>query len=377
MNALIAILVLAQARKIEGTAQETTVETEGRKRPAIACEGTTDLPEKSRLDARLYYGPLEFGRHLDFRVAEVTDGKFRVVFPTFPEKNLAGSYSIHVEFNPYLQQQEIQEKLGKHLRLYDVEIPLTIGSEADTANDRRRVQVRLGAEIDALREIVGAVSARIGEKPAAAEWIRITQDWSARIREIELRCVNVPEYRALRIDDLSEQSMEELTACVHHVIRAAGERLARPEDATAAAAFEEHRKGFDLLRRPVVLRLGIEKASAKELADRLLGVRSPVVDANEFYRGMRKEKAPEADYYRSRLGLFRKAFRRAALEMVDIAPDPRQEAVRGILEKGTAFFRGAEEAGDFKEDRTDALRELLEEFRKEVDSFEAALRDSP
>lgn len=377
MNALLAILLLAQARKIEGSAHESTVEANGKKLPAIACEGTTDLPEKSRLDAKLYYGPLEFGRHLDFRVAEVTDGKFRMVFPTFPEKNLAGSYSIHVEFNPYLQQQEIQEKLGKHLRLYEVEIPLAIGTEEDAARDRRRVQERLGREVDALRNLVGGVMAKLAERPAAVEWNRFAQDWGTYIREIERRCIGVPEYRALRIDDLSEQSMEELTACVYAIIRAAGAWLAKPDDAALASALQEHRTGFDTLRRPIVLRLGVEKASAKELTDRLNGVRTPVVDAHEFYRALRKEKAPEIDYYKAKLGLYRKAFRRAALEMVDIAPDARQEAVRKILEKGTSFFRGAEEAGDFKDDRTDTLRELLEEFRKEVDAFEAALRNSP
>lgn len=355
---LLASSAWAQARRIEATAKEVLTDS---KRPAFVCEGTTTLPETGRLDAKVYFGEVEVGRHLDSSALEVREGKFRFTFPVFSEKTLAGSYVVCVEFNPYLQQQKVQDELGRDLRHYEVQVPLVVGTERDAVTDRRRVFGQLGDEIQILRGIAEKACASPPDN-------RRKREWNEQIRAIEKRSFNVPEYRALRLDDISEQFLEDLAQLVHHLLEVADDEEAR----------KEHRKRIEDLVRPVALRLGLEKASSAELAEKLPEARKPVIQAAELYRSTRKNPTVDAkEYYKAQMALHRKKFQEVTLAMTEVAPEKFQEGIRSLMQKGMDLFRAAQEAREFEDDRSDALRELAEHFRREADAFESALKEPP
>lgn len=381
MRTAIALLLLvgtasAQAPKIEGTARDGTVQEGGSPRPAFLCEGQTDLPEGSRLDVRVYFGEIEMGKHLFLQAIEVKDGKFSVALPVFRRQTLKGHFVLHVEFNPYLQDPAIQKKLGKQLKNYDAKIPLTVGTEREIEEDRRRVMRQLGAEVDGLRTIVEQVNAELARKPGADSWARSVKAWSEAIHDIENRCHDVPEYKALRIDDISEQSIEDLAHCVDRVIDAAGRCLSSTQDAEAVKQLQEHCKGFDWMRRPVALRLGIEKATAKELTDLLPEVQTPLLESAKLYVTIIKKPDPDQrEYFKAMLKHYQAMFRERAFGLSEIAPDKHLEAVRTLIEKGNEFFRIADEAKEMKENRKNEVLDAQKAFADTLSAFQNSLKE--
>jgi len=375
---LLAATAKAQGRTIEGTVQETFVERSGSKRPAFVCEGKTDLPEESRLDGWVYFSPFEIGRHLASQAVEVKERKFRIEIPIFPERTLAGTYVIVVKFNPYLQQQKILDALAAQVREYELRLTLTIGTEDEIEKDRLRIYAKLGAEIQSLRSIADAAIAAVKDPMSDGDWRRSMEKWTDQIEATERAVSHVPEYRALGLDDLSEQFMEELGQAVHHVLGSARFCRLSPSDPEAVKVLHEVRKRIDEMIRPVALRLGFEKATSGELAARLPEARKPAIQTLELYRGTIKNPTPDGrEYFKAQLALHKKKFQEVALGMTEIAPEKHQEGIRSLMEKGMALFRAAQEAATLEDDRYDTLRELLNEFTSEVEALESALQESP
>lgn len=372
---LMASAAVAQNRRIEGTVTDAVVEENGRRRPLLRCEGTTNLPDGSRMDLHACYGVYQPGRHLAFRAVAVKDGRFAADLALFPEKNLAGTYVVRVFFSPYNQEQEVVEKLGKELRVYSAELVLTIGTDADVDADRRRAYARLGAEIELLRTVVSEVEKKLGQRVAPSEWEMLVGAWTGAIEAAERRVHGVPEYKAFGIADISEQVFEDLATCVRRVIDAAAARLAAPDDPKAAKAFEECKKGFEWTRRPAVLRLGLEKATSGEITEMIPPLRAHLFETLRLYGETRRVGRDVADGYRIVVSRHRREFREGVLRMSEVSHDRHAEAVRGLMEKGLAFFRAAIEAGDFKQDRREDLRDLLDEFDKQIKVLQASLKE--
>lgn len=377
MRTAIAFLCLAgaafaQGKKIEGTARESVAD----RRPVLVCEGTTDLPDGSRFDVRVYFGQVEQGRHLFQKAIEVKDGKFSAELPVFARQTLKGHYLLHVEFNPYLQDAGVQQKLGKQLRHYEGRIPLTIGTEKEIDEDRHRVKRQLGAEVEILKGIVAQADAKLAQKPSEDEWERAAKEWSEMIHQVENRCHDVAEYRALRLDDLSEQSIEDLAHCVERVIASAGLCRAKPGDAEAAKQLDEHRKGFDWMRRPVALRLGLEKATAEEMRKLIPDFRTPVLESAGLYVKIIKKPDPDQrEYFKAMLLYYQQQFREHMLGLAEVAPEPHLESVRTLLEKGTEFFRVVDAAKEMKENRKDEVLDAQKAFAAVLEAFEASLKE--
>lgn len=372
--ALVAALLAQDKYKIEGTVQDAVRED---KRPVFRCEGTSTLPEGSRLDLRLYYGRVRIGRHLHFRALELKEGRFAIDFAVFAGKNPAGTYSVQVEFNPYQQQREVTEKLGKDLRHYAAVLPLTIGSDADAVEARRQTHLRLAGAVEKLRSILEAADRKCAEKPATDEWRRLVRAWAEEAHEVETSLHGVPEFKAFDVDDISEIAIEDLVRTLHCILDGLGACLADPANADAAAALVRYRKSFENQRRQTLLRLGLEKSSDKELREALKMLRPLLVELLPIYRAARKaQNFDRTEYYRAKVSAARKNLRERVLPVCETAPEKHRDALRTLLEKAVEFLRVAIDAGGaIQEDREKVLQAALDEFERHLKTLQDALQE--
>ncbi|GEM_PF-6526920 len=375
--ALASALALQDRYTIEGTAREATLEEKGARRPVFRCEGTSNLPEGSRLDVKVYYGAVQIGRHLHFKALFLREGKFAIDLAVFPDRTPAGSYSVHVDFNPYQQQQEIQEKMGRQLRPYSAVLPATIGTEADAAEDRRRACARLGAAVERLRIIVDSAEMKLLEQPTVEEWQRITRCWSEDAHQVEKSLLGVLEFKVFSLDDVSEQNFEDLVRCVQLILESGESRLKDPKNENAVRSLGEYRKIFDRLRRQTLLRLGLASSTNRELAEAISGIRPILSELLPLYRTARKDPSFQNEgYLKAKIGVARKNLRERILPACETAPDRHREGLRGLLEQAMEFFRVLADATEnLKEDRAKPVGEALAEFDRRHRALEEALKE--
>jgi hypothetical protein len=217
------------------------------KAAGLLCEGTATLPDRSRIDAYLYFGDLKTGLEMSRDAAEVRDGRFSMEFRFYtPPRSLAGLHSVRLLFEPALQRQAVLARLGDAARQFHGEARLQIGSAADADRDLEKWRKALTSEIRAMGAIADEADVRYRKDRDARkwdpkEWERILREGEERSHDILYRVTRVPEYRALRLGPAADVGMDQLRNHVLHSLRSFIRALKFPDDPNVEGVLREAR----------------------------------------------------------------------------------------------------------------------------------------
>jgi len=186
------------------------VPAQGKGKPSLLCEGTSNLPDGAYLNAYIYYELLRDGREVAKDTITVKGGKFAHEFNAFNQSNLPGKYITRLVFNPDFQDQAMPG-----FKAARVDFPSQFGTPADADREIRKIRQQLAAEIQAFAAMGDEVEARMKEfngKPAEA-WEAPLKGWREKCTEIQRRShpMRVPEYRILNLDTVADSGLENLT----------------------------------------------------------------------------------------------------------------------------------------------------------------------
>ncbi len=332
MICAIALLSALTALQDRDSVTAVVREDPGDGKPRIVCEGTAGLPEGSRLDLRIYYGPVEPGRELEIRTARVRAGAFSREFLIFPEKNLAGSYAL-----------KVTHLLDSPGRPWSRLLPFRIGALRDGERDRAEVLERLARDI---REIA-ALADDLDRERSSSDVFR--QAW--RIAE---RARKSPECRALRLEEVSGAGLLDLCNRLQAVAAGAAAARAAPEDPRLQASHRQARSAFDRAARKHLDRLASEQISGEALR----GLAEEIGRKLTRVAGLTGES----------LEASRKEFTAALLRLQVKAPARHHAALVGLASKALALFdesrsREERESGFHHEVEPEIAR-LMEEFSR-------------
>lgn len=328
----------------------------GGKRPALVCEGTTNLPNRARLDLVFFFDDPKLRVEMGRDAIEVREGRFSCEVGLYtPPRNLAGLHSARVVFDPHLQRPGLQQA-----RRIQVEARLQAGSPDDAENDRRTWGRKLVGEIEAMTSPAEAeAQARYIRDKAAGkhdrkEWDRFIGEAEERTHEILHRVVRVPEYKALRFGDGADVGLEELRDLTLHYIRSCLRVLNNPNDLHGPAVLRE---AWNLLKRSKQKKIHSvfpPQGDAKlltGLGEEALKVLKDSMEADEKGRARAWSK-----------------FRETIVTLDSRAPGTFHEAIIGLAAEAAPFFEalGAdrEKARPLLEALERRFQEIFEDFKK-------------
>ena len=356
---LLALLAYPQDDlKLEATLRDVPGDGAG-KRPVLLCEGTANLPDRSRLDLWLHFGEVRQGCEVTREAVEVQGGKFscEIAFYT-PPRNLAGLHTVRVGFEPHLQKPPVLEKLGDRARRLQAQVQLQAGSALDAEQDRQKWCKALGRDIEAMIAFADQAEARYSRDKDARkfdpkEWEGAYRDASDGCVEILRRAVSVPEYKALGLTLVSDVGLEELRGIVLHFIRSCHGALAHPDHPLWGGVLREARIVMARSRQRYMGFLFPVKGDAKLLTGLGEDVRKILQGALETDEAGRAKA--------------RAKFRVTLITLDSRAPGVFHESIILFADKAAAFFEaldaGREKARPLLEALDRDVQELLEDFK--------------
>lgn len=208
---LLALAAAQDTLTIQGSLKE--LPAEGKDGPAIACEGTANLPNGCVLSATLYYGEAIPGRELAREFVTVKNGAFSHSYSVYPKRNFPGNYTLRVLYEPDLQSVGAPDfpRTWSNFRL-------RIGDAKDVDRETQAVREQLAAELRgmlAMGEQVRAKLDELQEKPAS-EWEPLIRGWRDETNKVIRRSGSrrVREYFILDLDLIADQGPEALSSLI-------------------------------------------------------------------------------------------------------------------------------------------------------------------
>jgi hypothetical protein len=318
---------------------------QGKGEPAILCEGTTNLPDGVVLMAYLYYDRIDDGREIAKDTPTVKGGKFSPDFIPFPQrqKNLAGKYIARFRFRPELQNRAITGWAPA-----TVEMTLEIGSARDAAADQKAVRTQLADEIrafTALGDEVKAKSKELKGRPAAA-WETSIKEWCEKTTQIQARAVRTAEYRVLRLDNVADAGLEDLTAILISAARHA-----------AAGKTDDAFEGIARLRQTA--QFWIEEIASPKLTEP-----SQILELIESARALLKDALGRPD---DQLLPARRKFVEMSALLQKSLPQDYQAALLDIGASAVTYFTAIA-------DKQPGAKDLQKELDQQLEKLIASLR---
>ncbi len=319
-------------------------------RPALLCEGTTTLPERSRVDFWLFFGEPRSSGEIDRNAVEVREGRFSCTFSVYsPPRNLAGLHSVRVAFDPFLQKPGIPQGIPP----VRAEASLRIGTALEAERDRDRWRKTLADEIRTLEELFEEVWNRYHRDKEAGKhdrdgWSRLIRDAEERSHEVLHRTSGVAEYKALNFGDAADVGLEELGDILLHFARFCLAALNNPGHPQTAGALRQTRTTMQRSLQKYHNYIYPQQPDAEALAG--LGE-----DARKILRD-----ALEADEA-GRAGA-RAKFRQIVILLDNRAPATFHEAIIRLAGEAAPFFQALDEDPE----KARALREVLDRQIQEI-----------
>lgn len=357
---LLVLLAAAPQEKytLAAQAREIPPDPAAQRKPGLLVEGTTNLPAGSRLTLRLFYGEVFLGRDLRHATVLPADGKFAHTFEIFPEKNLAGVYTIEVVFSPNQQVQAIRHAMGEHFRKYEVAFKLEIGTPEEMERDRARVVERVAGQIQEFLALADEVEARYAEgKLDAKGWERLRDDLLKRGLGIEKRAVYVPEYRALHFEDITSDGFESLRDSVLKVANTAAGASLNPKDPYGPAAVKATRQSLNATANGYLRRLNFDPVKER---------RKMIASAEDARRILRDTLEGRA----ASVSDARKKFNQAILILGNGNTGSQYGQIYSVATEAAAFFEAAAE-------KAAGAGKLHAELDRKLGEILAALRQDP
>ena len=334
---------------------------EAGKPPTLLCEGTTTLPDRSRIEVWLFFGEPGKGPEMGRDAVEVRDGRFSHEFAIYsPPRNLVGLHSARVSFEPHLQKQVVLDRMAVKDRAFGAEARLQAGTPEEADRERRSWGRKLLAEIDAMAAIADTeaegryVRDREAGKHDQKAWDQFVKEAEERTHEILHRVIQVPEYKALRFGEGSEVGLEELREYTMHYIRSCVRVLNHPADPHGKEVLREGWRHLKRSRQRATWAVFPPQGDAKKLT----------AMGEDVLRILRESlEADEAGGARAR-----RRFREAIIELDNQAPGTFHESIIRIIDDAAPFFEalgtGPEKARPLLEPLSREIQEILEDFKK-------------
>ncbi len=365
MSVFLALLFLQAAAPdaytIEAAARD--LPAEGGNPPAILVEGTSNLPEGTRIDvdASFFFKKAE---RLISRNTHVSKGRFLFRLPIFAERNLAGRYVINVRFYPDLQlNPEIRRTLGADCKLINKKFMFEIGDEKVAKEDQRRVYGRLADEFRALAAIAEEINARSNNPPRGTDgkfdngaWKKLTGEWNLRAKNIMNRNIRVTEYRAFGLHDFVLDTTECLCGSIHQLALFTEYALLKPEDLHGAALFQQVRLRFNQTIQESLESVNLSTPTREEMLSMVEDIRQGLHAAPGLSGGPLKEA--------------RDRFRKAVLRLDASVPPLLHEPVARLAGDSASFFEAVE-------GKTKEVAPMLDRLDRHVAELNRLLKESP
>ncbi len=219
----LALVLAARDGKIAPELKE--IPGDAKKPPTLLCEGTTDLPDGAILKVNLYFGPVIPGEEKTRTLLQVKGGRFSKDFQLFGprERNLGGTYSIRVAFDPNLQPPALQSLPPIH-----ADAKLEVGDALAREKEHAALRRQLADEIRAVQAVADDVQAGLAAskgKPDPKAWAALTEGWKKRLTAIERRAGALPEYGYLGLFHVVDSGLEQLREIVLNIADSAGKGL--------------------------------------------------------------------------------------------------------------------------------------------------------
>ena len=338
---------------LEATLNEGLNEETGQ--PVFLLNGTTSLPNGSALSAHLYYDEVSPGRDLRYLSVKVNEGRFSATFPIFQTKTLSGTYLVHLLFNPYLQQRPVRASMGEQIREYQCEARLKVGDDTSLNRDRQRVHRELGKKIETLWTIGQDLRLFLGQDPTRDTWQLRVKDWHGNMKEIVDACHNVPEYKALKIDDISAEATEDMSLALHQLIETAGHHLADRNNPKYSTEMTKLHRMLDIIRHDCNRRLGLAFANEVERKRILNTAKEGVLMAGGLYTWLKRDPKATPVVYQARLEEFRKEFHHQIEQLLNGTPTKHHELIRGLAIRANTLF---DIVGEARTSRTNLIKKI-------------------
>lgn len=324
--------------------------------PSLVCEGKTSLPDRARVDLRLYFNEPDLKIEMGRDAVYVREGKFRAVFSIYtPPRNLAGLHCVQAVFDPYLQKAGLEGK-GR----LEAEARLRIGSPEDEERERRSWGQKLTEEIQAIAAFAEEdAEARYQRDKAAGkhdpeEWNRFLREAEERTLEIFRRAIRVPEYKALRFGTACDEGLEELRELTLHYIRSCARVLNNPGHPHGAAVLREARLLMKRNKQRLLWNVSPPRGDGPlltRLGEEALKILQGAMEADEAGRARARTR-----------------FQEALIALDHGAPGTFHEFIIGLAAEAVPFFQALgsdrEKAKTLLEGLERQFQELLEDFRR-------------
>ncbi len=358
---------------LEATLEESRNEKTGQ--PVFLCSGTTNLHDGTILSAYLYYGKVTPGRDLRYAAVKVKEGAFLGTLPLYKDKTLSGTYLLHLRFNPYLQQRKIRQLMGEQVREYQTRVTLQIGDEEAYRADGKRVRKVLAGQIDILWKTGQDLRALLLEEPIREVWQGYVKMWEKRIRECVKACYDIPEYKALGIDDISERAMDDMSEALHKLIRAAGAHLGDRQNTEHTDAMTKMNRILDIIRHDCKRRLGLAFANEIERKRLLDTAKEGILMAGGLYTWLRRDPKATPVVYYARLEEFTKEFTHQIEQLLDGTPKKHHKLIEGLLDHARTVFQAVEEAPKSKTNPLKKIQAVVDQYLEFAEPVEARLKE--
>ncbi|MDP6958191.1 MAG: hypothetical protein QF645_05190 [Planctomycetota bacterium] len=338
---------------LEATLTEGLNEETGQ--PVFLCTGKTSLPDGSALSAHIYYDDVSPGRDLRYLSVKVKEGRFSATFPIFQTKTLSGTYIVHLLFNPYLQQRSIRASMGQQIREYQVEAKLKVGDETTLNTDRKSVHRELGRKIETLWTIGQDLRLFLAQNPTRETWQLRVKDWHQNMKKMVDACHNVPEYKALKIDDISVEATEDMSLALHQLMETAGNHLGDRNNPEHATEMTKLHRMLDIIRHDCNRRLGLAFANEVERKRLLDTAKEGVLMAGGLYTWLRRDPKATPVVYQARLDEFRKEYHHQIEQLLAGTPAKHHELIRGLGQRANTLF---DIVGEARTSRTNPIKKI-------------------
>lgn len=357
---------------LDASLKEKTLENT--EQPVFSCTGETTLPDGSSLSAHLYYGEVLPGRELRYTSISVKEGTFSATFPIFETKTLSGTYIVHLLFNPYLQQRSIRAAMGSQIREYQIEARLHIGDEDSLKKDKQRVHRELGNRIETLWTLGQDLRLLLAQNPTREAWKIRVNDWHKNMKKTVEACHNIPEYKALRIDDISVEATEDMSIALHQLIEVAGTHLADPANTEYQTEMTKLHRILDIIRHDCNRRLGLAFANEVERKRLLDTAKDGVLMAGGLYTWLKRDPKATPVVYQARLDEFRVEFGRQIDQLRTGTPTRHHQGIQGLQERANILFDIVEKAATSRSNPIQKIQSAVDRYLEYTEPMEELLK---
>ncbi len=234
----------APKHKLEFTAKGVPADEKSGTPPLIMVEGVTDYPDNTRLRVYLH---VERIMHSDLRNGDVLarGGKFAYDMKLFRKRNMPGSYTLRVLFNPHLQGNREARKLPLHAETFHFKI----GTDEERKKAVREVTERLVGQVNGIYDLAQVMEKeylrRKGKPFDARSWDVFRRDLLDRSLKIEKEAYHDPDYLVLGLSGVADNEFEGFRDTVILLTKARGAMLSDPANKDFAAGARQIRTVLD------------------------------------------------------------------------------------------------------------------------------------